>query len=107
MSSIEYKKIIKERMILTIDGIIAKKINTLEGIRELLKLRHELDLSDNEVFLPLIGIASETDEFPLGIARDHYDKSLLKRYDKELNDYLSISEETINDSCRNIKSKLK
>jgi len=49
------------------ESIILGKIDTLEGCRQLVvNLHYTLDNNSKELFLPLVGIVSETDDFPIG-----------------------------------------
>lgn len=106
MDNKEYKKLVKEKIVTLLNLIIAKQTHPIEGIRSILQLRHEIGLSNEELFLPFIGIASETDEFPLGQARNFCSKELLAKYDLELNDYLILCSSKIEETCHLLKQKI-
>jgi hypothetical protein len=68
--------------------IIDNTIHPIEGCRLINKLRFKTANPSDEVFLPIIGIESETDEFVLGNTRSNADSTYLKEKDTELERYL-------------------
>jgi hypothetical protein len=86
-------------------NILQNKIGLIEGCRRLVQLHYKLD-GATEIFLPLIGIVSETDEFPLGEQRLGWSRDCLERMDKERDDYLLKVQEIISNTCLEIISEL-
>jgi hypothetical protein len=72
---------------------------TLEQIRRVCSLRFTIGEPDHEVFLPLRGIESETDDFPTGALRARCSEDYLRRKDLELNEYLRENLANIREYC--------
>jgi hypothetical protein len=106
MNHDEYLKSVQEKMIKLIDDIEANNIYPIEGIRELLRLRNELDLSNDPAFVILIGIDSETMDFPLGLQRANYNAETLARLDKDLNQIVKEEQKNISAALEKIRSRL-
>lgn len=106
MNQDEFRNSIKEQAIKLIDEILAKKNCRLDNLRKLVQLRHALQLEEDSLFLPIIGIISETDEFPSGDIRSKFNSKALEQYDKELDEYLQISSDVIERTCIRLKTKL-
>ena len=72
MSIIDPKiKAYRNRIREILQEMISGKLSYIEGCREILPLRRNAFIDDSdEDFLILVGIVSETDEFPLGIVRN-------------------------------------
>lgn len=77
-------------------------INLIEGTRRICALRFAIDDPENEVFLPLRAIESETDAFPLGAMRSNCSAEYLKRADSDLESYLVDARDDILQACREI-----
>ena len=84
--------------------IVAKEIDPLLGCR--LIVRHQGSLLDVErqdpSLLVLVGVESETDHFPLGEVRSHWDPSALAQQDRQRAEYLQRVEKDVLDACRAI-----
>ncbi len=89
----------KNELINTLNMIISEKINMLEGVRNIVHLRHNADLKDKEIFDYFIAIDSETDHIPLGKAREHWNKDALKNIDAELDEYIKGSIKDTKKAC--------
>lgn len=83
-------------------AMLEGKINLIEGVRKICSLRHEVGDPDNEVFLPIRAIDSETDHFPVGKIRERCTREYLQRMDKEMQLYLADAKDDILTSCREI-----
>lgn len=59
--------------------MLSENINLLEEIRKICSLRFAVGEPNNEVFLPIRGIESETDSFPMGEVRENWDDEFLKK----------------------------
>lgn len=88
------------------ERLILGKIDTLEGCRQLVNLHHTLDDNSRELFLPLVGIVSETDDFPVGDERSVWMPESLVALDQEKEKYLGQVSTMISSTCRTIISKL-
>jgi hypothetical protein len=74
----------------------------IEGCRTICRIRHRLDDPENAVFLPIRGVDSETDHFPIGEARSKCAPDYLRRMDTEMERYLTAAREDILKGCREI-----
>lgn len=78
------------------------KINLIEGVRKICSLRHEVGDPDNEVFLSIRAIDSETDHFPIGQIRERCTREYLERMDKKMQHYVADAKDDIFTACREI-----
>lgn len=78
------------------------ELNLIEGVRRIVALRHDVGNPDDEIFMPIRAIESETDHFPIGAAREHWAPSHLKRVDAEIEQYLADVRSEIIEVCREI-----
>ena len=59
-----------QELVDTARGVLDGSIGVIEGCRALAALRHQVDVDSLDPdFLPIIGIDSETDHFPIGDVR--------------------------------------
>lgn len=56
----------------------------------------------DERFFTFIAVASDTDQFPLGSSRKHYNKRYLMKLDEERRDYLKQARPDIIEACEEI-----
>jgi|SRR5579871_1576566 len=66
-----------------LDALLSGSIGITEGCRHIARLRHTLGQSENELFLPFVGVDSETDAFPLGEVRQKRSAEGLMRADEQ------------------------
>lgn len=78
------------------------QMHLIEGVRKICSLRHAIGDPDNEVFMPIRAIESETDHFPLGEIRTRCALEYLKRMDDEMQRYLADAKADILAACREI-----
>jgi len=83
-------------------AMTAGEMNLIEGVRKITALRHDVENPDDEIFMPIRAIESETDHFPLGAARAQCAPDYLKRADEEMGRYLADAEADILAACREI-----
>jgi hypothetical protein len=82
--------------------MLENRINLIEGCKKICALRHELSDPENDIFLPIRAIDSETDHFPLGTVRDGCAENYLRRVDEEMLHYLEDARDDIRAACREI-----
>jgi hypothetical protein len=70
-------------LIETLEAFRAGRLGVAEACRKVVESRAALEADDNELFLPFVGIDSETDAFPLGEVRKHWSPTGLARADAE------------------------
>jgi hypothetical protein len=83
-------------------GMLAGGINLIDGMRRICKLRFAIEDPENEVFLPIRAMESETDSFPLGEMRSYCSEDYLKQADAEMKIYLADAGDDILQACREI-----
>jgi hypothetical protein len=83
-------------------SILEGKINIIEGVRKLCALRTLMVNPEDEVFLPIRAIDSETDHFPIGNQRANWAPESLKKFEQEIEEYLADARGGIFESCREI-----
>jgi hypothetical protein len=95
--------IMKRRELVSLtSSMLAGKTNLIEGVRQVCDLRFAVEDPENEVFLAMRGIESETDTFPLGSMRANCSPEYLKCMDSKMQEYLSEAQEDIFRACREI-----
>lgn len=77
-------------------------IHLVEGCRVICRLCHQMGEHDNSLFLPILAIESDTDQYPLGDVRRKYNGLYLQRLDQELGEYLDSATPVIHEACRRI-----
>ena len=98
---------IKNRIIELCQLMIQEQMNILEGCRELTTLFHEINPNfKEEAFLFFVGIASETDHFPLGEFRSHCSQAYLEKADQEMAEFLKKYQRQIVEHCEKVVQKI-
>jgi hypothetical protein len=92
----------RQELVSVAKTMLAEDVNLILGIRRICALRFAIGDPDNEVFLPIRGIDSETDVFPLGDMRKNCSREYLKRMDNEMQNYLSQAHGDILRACKEI-----
>ena len=82
--------------------VINEQIDLIVGIRKICALRFSVCDPENEVFVPIRAIESETDHYPVGERRTQYADEYLSQMDAEMASYLKEVKEEILSSCKNI-----
>ena len=102
MQSSDYRSAKRIELLAVANAILYEQINLLDGVRKINVLRYEIGDAENEVFLPIQGIDSETDNFPLGAARRNWAADSLEKVDAEMESYLLEVKKNIFQSCLEI-----
>jgi len=92
----------RRELVAVASGILAGDVNLIEGMRRICALRFAIENPENEVFLPIRAMESETDSFPLGAMRSNCSQDYLKRADAEVEIYLADARDDILQACREI-----
>lgn len=82
--------------------MLAGDVNLIEGVRKMCSLRFATGDPENDVFMPLRAIDSETDHYPLGEMRVRCADDYLRRMDAEMENYLEEAKQDILNACRDI-----
>ena len=83
-------------------ALLAREIDTIEGLRLMNSLRAFLPESDDPVFHTITALESETDDVPVGKLRTEYDPTYLAALDKEMGRYLPLNEDALFGDLREI-----
>jgi len=92
----------RHELVTVAEAMLAGEANLLEGVRRICALRFAVEDPENEVFLAVRAIDSETDHFPLGAMRATCSPEYLKRADGEMQAYLADARGAILQACREI-----
>lgn len=84
------------------NSMLNGEANLIEGVRKICLLRHQLKDPEDDVFIPIRAIDSETDHFPLGQLRNLCANEYLEKIDSEMQSYLEAAKEDIFSACRDI-----
>lgn len=96
----------RKKILSVAEQILNNSLDIVQGCRQLDSLYTRSSYAENDKdFLIIKAVASETDEFPVGEVRKHYDDKVLEKLDKELNEYLGQSKSIIFQACENIIKK--
>lgn len=71
----------------TAQDLLSGKVGVTEGIRKLASLSHEVRADQDPDFRVLIGIASQSDEFPIGESRSFWNEAALAIMDRQCSDF--------------------
>ena len=97
----------RQELVELANSMLCGGINLIEGVRRICALRFAIEDPENEVFLPLRAIESETDAFPLGAMRSNCSAEYLKRVDSEMESYLADARDDILQACREIVTAMR
>ena len=78
----------EDRIVDLAQRMLSGDVGLVEGSRQLVYVFGQLDERDEDLLAPIIAVESETEDFPLGEARNHWSEEALKRKDAEVADYL-------------------
>ena len=86
-------------------SIINDEISFIEGCRNIVSLRNQFNLTMDQDFSPLVGVVSETDEYPEEAIRKNFSADYLEKIEDELSGYILEVKPIIIASCRTLASK--
>lgn len=104
MNMVKTKKVSQE-IVNSCLKLLNEEINFIEGCRELVALRNKFDLEDDPGFLPFVGVASETDDYPSEAARKHFNGNYLNKIDNEVSIYILQVRPSILEACKKLLAK--
>lgn len=79
---------VEEQVAFVAREMIAGSVGIVDGCRRLVKLFARLDVDDDDLFLPIIAVESETEILPIGDARSLWWPEALEAKEKEFKPYL-------------------
>jgi len=93
----------KKKMVILAQQVINGSLGIVEGCRRIVSFKiYPIDDPDYQT---IVGVESETDEFPIGDVRKHYHKASLEKLDRELNEYLVRVKPIVFEACKNLITK--
>ena len=102
MDRAEFVKQKRQELVGVARAMLDGRMDLIEGCRQILALRFQVNGSDDEAFLPFQGFDSQTDHLPKGDARNGFDPELLTRFDAEEEEFLQLAKTEILRSCQDI-----
>jgi len=94
----------RNELVVVANSMLDERMNLIEGVRKICSLRFTVGDPENDVFMPIRAIDSETDHFPIGEIRSRCAPDYLQRMDAEMQDYLSDARPYILEACKEIIS---
>lgn len=92
----------RREIVQTAMAMVSGSLDLVTGSRRLCALRHDIGASESELFESIIAFESDTDVYPVGDARVHYNQSYLQQLDQELEEYINESKPAVVDACKRI-----
>lgn len=85
-------------------GILNQTVEPVEGCRALVGVLQRCgpEIADHPAALVLRGVESETDVFPMGQQREHWNPSELGRLDRERDEYWMQVESEVRRACSEV-----
>lgn len=90
----------KIQMLAVARGILSRHIGIVEGSICLSSLARNLEPWWSDKLDSFVAVASETDDLPLGLVRQHWAPDALARKDQELANYETRVRDVVLDACR-------
>ncbi len=102
MNHVELLVVKRRELVDVANSMLTGDLDLIYGVRRICSLRLEVEDPDNEVFLAVRGIESETDSFPVGPMRATASPAYLQRADAEMQQYLVDATSDILQACQEI-----
>jgi hypothetical protein len=99
----EIRERTKIQMLAVARGILSRHIGVVEGPVCLSSLAHNLESRWSDKMNVFVGVASETDDLPLGAVRQYWATDALARKDQELANCETRIREDVLDACRELE----
>ncbi|NIE63201.1 DUF2489 domain-containing protein [Burkholderia sp. Ax-1719] len=99
----EYVRSVRQQAALVAQAMLDERLSFLIGSRQLAGLRYETDITDDDAdFLIFVAIDSETDAFPLGSVREHWDPLALAKLEPKIKEAELWASSVGADACRSL-----
>ena len=92
----------KRELVKTATQVITGELDLVRGCRKLSQLSGSIQPFNRDIFNPIIGFESETDDYPLDEVRDTYERIYLSKLDRELLEYSDQMRTNILNACQRI-----
>lgn len=96
----------KQMIIQTARAMVDGSLGIVAGSRRICALRHEINLSDSELFHTFVAFDSDTDIYPIGADRAWYEPKYLLQLDREMEEIVNLSRSDVLDACMRIIESL-
>jgi len=93
---------LEQQIVAVAQGMLDGDIDLVAGCRKLVSLHRQAGNPDDPAISTIVGIESETEEFPVGAAREFWAEADLARKDEELFQYLELARPILIEACREI-----
>ncbi len=97
----------RQKLLQTAKDILDGKINTIQGSRLILQYANQADVYEDEAFLPVIGLESETDHLFKKETNILSPAEALKKVNEEEREYIKSTKDSFFDDLRQIIEKYK
>ncbi len=101
----EHRKRAAEKIVALARGILSGESGIAEGSRHLAALSFDVGAENDPDFVFFVGVDSETDDLPIGLARQHWNRDALRVKDAELAAYEANVREKAFGVCRSLIHK--
>jgi hypothetical protein len=102
----QYVKSVRERIYAIALGMLNDEIPFLEGARKLASLSHEAEADGNdEDFRVFVGIASETDDLPIGPSRKYWAKEALEKHQPMIEETTRWAKQIGTSACQSLATR--
>lgn len=92
----------KKDIVDTARAILSREMGIIEGCRKLVQLSWYMDERDEEPWLSIRGVESETEDVPVGEQRSLWNKDALAKLEARNDVYLKKIEDGIFEDCRDL-----
>lgn len=99
----EFAQSVRREVVSTAQAMLDGQLSFLIGSRRLAGLRHEANAAaDDTDFLVFVAIDSETDAFPIGAVREHWDHNSLAKLEPEIKEAELWASTVATDACKSL-----
>lgn len=103
MSHEKYIENQRARALKVASGMLDGSVHYLEGAIELSSLRFEVGLPESDPdFLAFLGVASEIDHLPIGVARQYWAQEALIQHEPEIQQSIEWAKKVSLSECKSI-----
>jgi hypothetical protein len=99
---------VRKRVAALASEMLSGQTPFLEGARELVSLRHEAAVEDDDAdFLVFVRIDSDTDSLPIGDQRRHWSHGSLSKLQPEIDEATAWAKAVGTDACASLSSRFR
>ena len=94
-----------QAIVATARAILRNELGIIEGARKICPHRFKVQAENDEDFIFLVGLDSETDHLPIGGAQKHWSQDTLEKKKEEIKSCENFFRERALEVCKNLISK--